>query len=273
MAGRKQSKGHEKTYSQFHINSDDKKVWTKGETRWPAYRIGEVIEALAAIPDGVPVAVLMPEGELNVDLARSYGIAGLTMQGSNWSDPEIQIMLEALRATGKNVVLAKLRDNDDEGIKKGQKVWLVARHTQFPCVVIDPRTIYPNIPEKGDIREILEAMGSQEFLSRMNAEIAAQAQNLEHLPAKTSNQDLLPDNSSDEILAVPSENNALQSDSKLIQDYNKLSAFFGDRIRLNKLSKRIEINGKPVSIDRAKIQLATKYGILARLAAKICKTY
>jgi predicted P-loop ATPase len=257
-------KGHEKTYSQFHLDPDGKKVWTKGDTRWPAYRIDEVIEALAAIPDGVPVAVLMPEGEPNVDLARNHSIAGLTMQGSNWSDPEIQIMLEALRATGKNVVLAKLRDNDDEGIRKGQKVRLVARHIQFPCVVIDPRVIYPDIPEKGDIREIIEAIGSEEFLNRMNAEIAAQAQNSEHLPAKTSNQNSLPDNSSDKILVAPAENNALRSDDKLIQDYNKLSAFFGDRIRLNKLTKRIEINGEPVSISRAKIQLATKHGILAR---------
>jgi predicted P-loop ATPase len=262
-------KGHDKTYRQFHLDSDGKKVWKKGDVRWPAYRIEEVIEALATIPDGVPIAVLAPEGEPNVDLARSFGIAALTMQGSNWSDVEIQIMLEALRATGKNVVLAKLRDNDDEGIRKGQKISLVARHIQFPCVVIDPRIIYPDIPEKGDIREIIEAIGSEEFLSRMNAEIAAQAQNPEPLPAvKTSSQDSPPDNnpdsSSDKILVAPAENNALRSDDKLIQDYNKISAFFGDRIRLNKLSKRIEINGKPVSIDRAKIQLATKYGILAR---------
>jgi predicted P-loop ATPase len=256
-------KGRDKTYRQFHINSDGEKVWTKGDTRWPAYRIGEVIEALAAIPDGVPIAVLAPEGEPNVDLARSFGIAALTMQGSNWSDVEIQIMLEALRATGKNVVLAKLRDNDDEGIRKGQKISLVARHIQFPCAVIDPRVIHPDIPEKGDIREILEAMGPEEFLSRMNAEIASQAQKPEPLPTKTSNQDSPPDDCPDETLA-PAENKALQSNDKLIQDYNKISAFFGDRIRLNKLSKRIEINGKPVSIDRAKIQLATKYGILAR---------
>jgi len=203
------------------------------------------------------------EGEPNVDLARSFGIAALTMQGSNWSDVEIEIMLEALRATGKNVVLAKLRDNDDEGIRKGQKIWLVAQHIQFPCAVIDPRVIHPDIPEKGDIREILEAMGPEEFLSRMNAEIASQAQKPEPLPTKTSNQDSPPDDCPDETLA-PAKNKALQSDDKLIQDYNKISAFFGDRIRLNKLSKRIEINGKPVLIDRAKIQLATKYGILAR---------
>lgn len=74
----------------------------------------------------------------------------------------------------------------------------------------------------------------------------------------------ITDNSSDNEVLTAAENNALRSDDKLIQDYNKLSVFFGARIRLNKLTKRIEINGKPVSIERAKIQLATKYGILAR---------
>jgi len=88
-------------------------------------------------------------------------------------------MLETLRATGKNVSVAMLRDNDDAGIKKGQEVWLVARHIQFPCIVIDPRVIYPDIPEKGDIREILEVIGPSEFLSLINSEIASRAANPE----------------------------------------------------------------------------------------------
>jgi predicted P-loop ATPase len=123
--------------------------------------------------------------------------------------------------------------------------------------------MWADIPEKGDIQQFLENMEADEFLIRVESEIF-KAGNPEPLPAKTHTQDLQPDSSSDEILTAPVENPALLSDCKLIQDYNKLSAFFGDRIRLNKLSKRIEINGKPVSIDRAKIQLAVKYGILAR---------
>ncbi len=59
-------------------------------------------------------------------------------------------------------------------------------------------------------------------------------------------------------------NKALESDDKLIQDYNKIEAFFRGRIRLNKLSKRIEIDNQPVSIDRAKIQLAVRHGILVK---------
>jgi len=170
-------KGRSKTYSQFHLDPDGKKVWTKGNALWPAYRMDEVIEFLKTVPDAEPIIILMPEGEHNVDIARSIGIAGLTLQGSEWSDREIQKMLEALRATGKNVSIAKLRDNDDTGIKKGKGVWLVARHIKFPCIVIDPRVIYPDIPEKGDIKEILDALGPDEFLKRLSAEIDSQSQN------------------------------------------------------------------------------------------------
>ena len=172
-------KGRDKTYSQFHIDPDGKKVWTKGDAPWPAYRIDEVVELLKTVPNGEPILILMPEGEPNVELARSISVAGLTLQGSNWSDREIQKMLETLRATGKNVSIGVIRDNDDTGIKKGKGVWLVARHIQFPCIVIDPRVIYPDIPEKGDIREILEALGPDEFLTRMNSEIASQATSIE----------------------------------------------------------------------------------------------
>jgi putative DNA primase/helicase len=170
-------KGRNKTYSQFHIDPDGKKNWTKGDAPWSAYRMDEVIELLKTVPDAEPIIILMPEGEHNVDIARSIGIAGLTLQGSEWSDLETQRMLEALRATGKNVSIAKLRDNDDTGIKKGKGVWLVARHIKFPCMVIDPRVIYPDIPEKGDIKEILEALGPDEFLKRLSAEIDSQSQN------------------------------------------------------------------------------------------------
>ncbi|MEG4590065.1 VapE family protein [Microcoleus sp. MOSTC5] len=244
-------KGRDKTYSQFHIDADGKKVWAKGKARWPAYRIDEVVKALAAIPDGVPVAVLAPEGEPNVDLARSYSIAALTMQGSNWSDAEIQIMLETLRATGKNVVLAKLRDHDDEGIRKGQKVWLVARHIQFPCIIIDPRKIYPDIPEKGDIREILEAIGPDEFLSRMNAEIALQAQKPEPLPTEES----LPM----KVLEDAAGSNPVKSKNKRLM--NLLETRYGKRLKLNEMSQQVELDGEDCKLDGMYIRIADELDI------------
>jgi putative DNA primase/helicase len=164
-------KGRDKTFSQFHIDPDGKKVWTKGDAPWPAYRIDEVVELLKTIPDSEPVVIPMLEGENNVEIARRIRLAALTLQGSNWGDPEIQKMLEALRATGKNVSIAIIHDNDDTGIKKGKSVWLVARHLQFPCLIIDPAAIDADIPEKGDIREFLEVMEADEFLTRVEAEI------------------------------------------------------------------------------------------------------
>jgi len=179
-------KGHSKTYSQFHIDPDGKKVWTKGDARWPAYRIDEVIEVLKTVPDDEPVVIPVLEGEKNVEIARRIRLAALTLQGSNWSDPEIQRMLEALRATGKNVSIAKLRDNDDRGIEKGQSVSLVARHTQFPCLIIDPAAMWADIPEKGDIQQFLEAMEVDEFLIRLQAEITKAANSSESNNSLTS---------------------------------------------------------------------------------------
>jgi len=164
-------KGYDKTYRQFHIDPNGKKVWKKGDAPWSAYRIDEVVEVLKTVPDGQPIVILMPEGEKNVELARSIRVASVTLQGSNWSHSEIQKMLETLRATGKNVILGVLRDNDDTGIKKGKGVWLVARHIQFPCLIIDPRAMWADIPEKGDIQQFLENMEPDEFLIRVESEI------------------------------------------------------------------------------------------------------
>ncbi len=164
-------KGRNKTYRQTHVDSNGKRVWSKGDLSWPAYRIDEVIEVLARVPVGEPVAVLMLEGEPNVEIARSYGIAGLTLQGASWNDAEITRAVEALRATGGNVTLVKLRDNDATGIKKGAQVQTICDRLQFPCVVVDPVAICPDIPDKGDIRELLENMDIEEFIRRLETEI------------------------------------------------------------------------------------------------------
>jgi len=239
-------KGRDKTYRQFHIDPDGKKVWTKGDARWPAYRIGEVVELLKTVPDGEPIIILMPEGEPNVELARSISLASLTLQGSNWSDPETQKMLEALQATGKNVSLAAIRDNDDTGIKKGKGVELVARHIQFPCVVIDPRVIYPDIPEKGDIREILEAIGPDEFLRRLESEITSQAVAMAAIEEKSVSiqqskpSSVEPPVSGDNSLPVMCKNEVL---------VRRIEQKWGKRLRLNEMTQQVEMDGDASNID------------------------
>jgi putative DNA primase/helicase len=166
-------KGHDKTYSQSHTDANGKRVWKKGDGFWPAYRIDEVVETLEDVGANEAIAVLGLEGEQNVELARSHGIVSLTFQGSNWTETEVVAIVEGLRATGKNVTLVILRDNDTTGIKKAELIKSVCDRLQFPCIVIDPVAIYPDIPEKGDIKEILDAMDADEFIRRLEAQIHA----------------------------------------------------------------------------------------------------
>jgi len=247
-------KGHSKTYRQTHIDGDGKRGWTKGPEPWPAYRLDEVIECLAHVPDGEPVAVLMNEGEFNVELARFHGIATLTMQGSNWNHPEMIAMVDALRATGKQAVLVFLRDNDDTGIKKASEVLSVCNWAQsvaagIPCVVIDPRAIYSDIPDKGDIREILENMDIEEFIQRLEAEIHAAAteknnnnsltphprtqEDVVHLSEVGSTSDYIPDTApTPEQNYVQKTIEALYSDGHWVSVAGQLLGFTGTHYEL-----------------------------------------
>ncbi|MEG4589702.1 hypothetical protein QUA54_31475 [Microcoleus sp. MOSTC5] len=168
----KEPKGRDKTYRQTHIDSNGKKVWNEGTTKWQPYRIDEVLEAIKSVPDDEVRAVVLQEGEPSVELARSISLASITLRGNTWNDAQIERIVEALRLSGKNIVLVKVRDNDQPGILKAAKVQETCNRLEFPCIVVDPRRIHPDIPEAGDIREILEAIGEDEFLSRLEAEIA-----------------------------------------------------------------------------------------------------
>ncbi|MEG4350243.1 virulence-associated E family protein [Microcoleus sp. LAD1_D3] len=83
-------------------------------------------------------------------------------------------------------------------------------------------------------------------------------------PASISFPASLPDSVAELENPKSSDFNIFNSDDKMIQDYQKLNRHFGKRIRLNTLSKRIEIDGKPVSLDRVRLQLAIRHGVLVR---------
>jgi predicted P-loop ATPase len=83
-------------------------------------------------------------------------------------------------------------------------------------------------------------------------------------PNPKSNSQNQTDLSATEKSVNPVKPGNLESDDKLIQDYNKVINTFGNRIRLNKLSKRIEVDGKSISLGRAKLQLAIRHNVLLK---------
>ena len=156
------AKGYRKTYRQSHVD-DGLVKWEKGKAIWNAYRIDEV---LAILGNASAVIPLMVEGEPNVEMARSYGIASLTLQGSNWTEEQIKSVVTELQRVNCQA-LPYLYDNDETGLAKANKIKSVCDRLQFPCILIDPKIIWPDIPEKGDIKEILTEMSAEEFIQRI----------------------------------------------------------------------------------------------------------
>ena len=167
------AKGYRKTYRQSHVD-DGLIKWEKGKAIWKAYRIDEVLGILGAAPVNEPIAPLMVEGEPNVEIARSHSIASITLQGSNWSEEQIKTVVKELQQLNCQA-LPYLYDNDETGRAKADKIKSVCDRLQFPCILIDPVTLYPDIPDKGDIKEILENMDTDEFIRRLEEEIHRQA--------------------------------------------------------------------------------------------------
>ena len=166
-------KGYRKTFRQSHID-DGLLIWKKGEQIWNAYQIDEVSEILENVPVNEFIVPLMLEGESNVEIARSHGIASLTLQGSNWSDDQVKAIVKELQRLNC-LALPYIYDNDETGSKKANKIKGVCDRLQFPCILIDPKVIWPDIPDKGDIKEILDNMDADEFIRRLEEEIHARA--------------------------------------------------------------------------------------------------
>jgi putative DNA primase/helicase len=170
-------KGRDKTYRQSHVEGGET-IWTKGESHWGMYRGSEVFSIATDQPKGQPFGLLILEGEPNVELARSIGLAAVTFQGSNWKESEMETELAfygIFQKHGGVPVIVQMRDNDDEGIKKAEKVRAVCAKLDIPYVLINPVEIYPEIPDKGDIKEILDAMEPLEFIRRLEEQIHAVA--------------------------------------------------------------------------------------------------
>ena len=172
-------KGHSKTFRQWHIGEDGKINWTKGEPQhWYPYRWKEALDAVeqtSAQTKKLSV-LLAQDGEECVEVARRIGAASITFQGSGWNPQEIADKLRWLKFDAGDgerdyLALAFLKDNDKSCQEKAKKLQSACDSVGIIYFGIDPLAICPDLPDKGDIVQILERMDSEEFIQRLEAEI------------------------------------------------------------------------------------------------------
>jgi putative DNA primase/helicase len=159
------SKGHSKKVVPWHIDVKGKPVNKKGEAPWPAYRIEEALEAAR---NTAANAVMGAEGEKSVEQYRQIGIACVTFMGSAWGKKELEQFAKHLKKEG--LALVYHPDHDEPGYEKAQKVSEACCKEGVYCLVLEPLNLDPELPEAGDIVDILERNPNIEDFERILAE-------------------------------------------------------------------------------------------------------
>ena len=164
-------KGREKTFKQHYYFTDPDGVkWDKlgkGDSPWSAYRLDEALVLINQIT-GTAV-LLLPEGEKCVEALREIGLAAITFQGSSWGK-DSEVVIQQL-ARIPNLVLGLLPDYDSAGEKKANILQAQCDRAKLPSLILDLKQVYPNLQEKEDCVEAIAAMGSEEFIRRLEEEI------------------------------------------------------------------------------------------------------
>jgi hypothetical protein len=158
------SKGYEKDFLLWHRDVNGKSIAKAGEGTRPPYRINEAIAAAKASGAN---AVMSAEGEESVERYRQIGIACITLSG--FSKDELILMAQLLKSAGLGLIYHP--DYDKTGWDKAAKIQEACDRAGVFCVVLDPVTIYPDLPKSGDIVQILAAMDTPEFIRRLEQEI------------------------------------------------------------------------------------------------------
>ncbi|MBD2358923.1 hypothetical protein H6G41_30725 [Tolypothrix sp. FACHB-123] len=165
-------KGHNKTFVQCHMGVDGSWQYVKGDAPWSAYRLDEALAAAKNTPQRA--ALLWQEGEKCVEIARTHQIASCTFSGSNWSEAEIKRILSQVKAELTMAVMVFLYDPDPTGMKKAETFQKCCIDVGLPCVLINPKQIYDNLPhDASDIEQILAQMEVPDFIRKLEAEIHA----------------------------------------------------------------------------------------------------
>jgi Protein of unknown function (DUF3987) len=154
-------KGWDKLPKPQHFNGS-KWITGKGSGDWMPYRFDEVLAAAATSGNAF---VLSQEGEKAVELGRLHKIPSFSFQGGSWGEKDL--LKAAQEISDRGLVWLYLCDHDQAGKDKGEKIRQTCMKAKCPCIVIHAAEIYPEIQDKGDIEEILEAMSAEEFVEKV----------------------------------------------------------------------------------------------------------
>lgn len=170
----------QKTRWEKTVDGKRVKTFTWGhqeENRWKPGRNGMAVPY--RLPELVRAeTVFLCEGEKDADNLSIRGLAATCTpdgagNGSKWRDSYTPYF------AGKTVYI--LQDNDDVGKKfaqlEAEKLFPVAKEVK----VLDLRELWPELPEKGDISDVMEHMGAAESLAQL-LELAERAPGWESLP-------------------------------------------------------------------------------------------
>lgn len=159
-------KGHRKRFTLWHLGEDGQPVARKGSSPWAAYRLDEALQAAVASQADT---LMMVEGEKAVESYRQLGLACTTLQGSDWGKEPLQRLVTQLQANQLQLVYHP--DYDQPGQKKAQKLQQECARAHVRCLVLDPLAIDPELPEAGDIADIVAAgLSHEDIISRLDAE-------------------------------------------------------------------------------------------------------
>lgn len=232
-----QVKGYSKSFVLWHRDTAGKAIVKSGEGVRIPYRIEEARAAAKATDAN---ALMGAEGEKAVETYRETGIACITL--SSFSKDEVALLAQMLKEAGLGLVYHP--DNDAAGASKAAKIQAECDRVGVPCLVINPVAICPDLPESGDVVEVLELMDVTEFIKRLEVEIHA------GLEARKASQLTLD--------AEASISDASEEGLDIVKDIENR---FANRLRLNRLSGVVELDGHPLRVEEFYLTLRRTLGL------------
>lgn len=234
--------GGKKRFSQSHW---DGSKWVKGLPKG-FERIPYGLEGHQLEKAGTALVV---EGEKDCRIANSSGLTS-RLQAVATTNPEGAGKWPKgwgeRYFKGKDVVI--IPDNDEPGRGHAKQVWADVKPYARTVVVV----LLPNLPDKGDLTDYLECGGSVNSVAEMIRNALAN-------PEKYGIDQLALDAKPEEPAESPLTRTRMLP--PLARRFEEVKDVVGGHLRLNLLTKELELDGKQLEYDDLVLELACKYYI------------